>query len=239
LNVFKMTRTSELPELATAKAEETRARILNAALRLFRERGFDSATMRDVAAEAGVANGAAYYYFRSKEELVMAFYIRGAVEMRGILPAELAKTRDLKKRLKRIIELKFDQFADHRAFLVALFRTAVDPLSPLSPFGEGTRAVREETIDWFRQALAGTTEKIPPEFLPYLPRLFWLYQMGLILFWIYDRSKGQARTRSLVDGTLDLIVRGLRLSRLPLMGSLRASVARLLRTVDSSGVNHV
>ena len=58
------------PMAQTAKAEETRNRILDAALRLFRERGFAQTTMRDVATEAGVATGAAYYYFRSKEELV-------------------------------------------------------------------------------------------------------------------------------------------------------------------------
>ncbi|MGZ7031280.1 MAG: TetR family transcriptional regulator, partial [Thermoanaerobaculia bacterium] len=38
----------------TVKAEETRERILDAALRLFREHGFDETTMRDIASEAGV-----------------------------------------------------------------------------------------------------------------------------------------------------------------------------------------
>jgi AcrR family transcriptional regulator len=65
-----------LATMATPKAEETRNRILDAALRLFRERGFEQTTMRDVAAEAGVATGAAYYYYRSKQELVLAFYLR-------------------------------------------------------------------------------------------------------------------------------------------------------------------
>ena len=65
---------------AKAKAEGTRERIVDAALELFREKGFDETTMRDIAAAAGVATGAAYYYFRSKEELVMAFYARTAQE---------------------------------------------------------------------------------------------------------------------------------------------------------------
>ena len=45
--------------MVTAKSEETRERIFEAALRLFREQGFDETTMRNVAAEAGVATGAA------------------------------------------------------------------------------------------------------------------------------------------------------------------------------------
>ncbi|HYM60922.1 MAG TPA: TetR family transcriptional regulator [Thermoanaerobaculia bacterium] len=219
-------------QLSTAKAEETRERILTAALTLFREHGFEKTTMRDIAAAAGVATGAAYYYFRSKEELVMAFYLRTAEEMRVVLPQELVKTNDLKRRLARIIHLKFEQFAEHRAFLGALFRSAVDPASPLSPFGDETSAIREESEAWFGQALDGASTSAPKELVPYLPRLLWLYQMGLILFWIYDRSHGQKRTAALVDGTLDLIVKSIRIAGLPLMGPLRRRAVHLLKELD-------
>src|SRR5881398_3229743 len=100
--------------VATAKAEETRERILDAALTLFRERGFDETTMRDIAAAAGVATGAAYYYFRSKEELVMAFYARTADEACDLIPAEIARSRDLGKRIHAIIDVKLRQFEQHR-----------------------------------------------------------------------------------------------------------------------------
>src|SRR6059058_6524466 len=105
--------TYSLP-VATAKAEETRERILDAALSLFRERGFDETTMRDIAAEAGVATGAAYYYFRSKEELVMGFYMRTAEEARTLLPPVFERSTDLRKRLGQIIDLKLSQFSEHR-----------------------------------------------------------------------------------------------------------------------------
>ena len=58
----------------TPKSEATRIRIYEAALRVFRERGFHAATMREIASEAGVALGATYYYFDSKNSIVMAFY---------------------------------------------------------------------------------------------------------------------------------------------------------------------
>lgn len=220
-------------EIATAKAEETRERILTAALALFRERGFDATTMRDVAAAAGVATGGAYYYFRSKEELVMAFYLRTAEEMRDLLPPELARTRDLKKRLATIIDLKFKQFDEHRSFLNALFRTAIDPDSPLSPFGEETSEIREESAAWFREAFDGSTTKVPRDLAEYLPDLLWLYQMGLILFWLYDRSPEQQRTRRLTDTTLDLIVRMIRMSSLPLLRQLRRPTVNLLKYLYS------
>ncbi len=221
-------------QLATTKAEETRKRILEAALELFRSRGFDKTTMRDVAAAAGVATGAAYYYFQSKEDLVMAFYELTAQESREQLPAALAGVKDLKGRIRLVIDIKFDQFAPHRAFLGALMRSAVDPASPLSPFGTDSRELREEAIGWFRLAIAEAGERVPKDLEPILPSLLWMYQMGLIFFWIYDRSPRQERSRRLIDGTLDLIVKAIRIARVPLMAPLRRSV---VRTLDAIGLS--
>ena len=58
----------------SSKGEETRARILDAALQLFRENGFDRTGMRDVAERAGMSLGAAYHYFGSKDAIVFAYY---------------------------------------------------------------------------------------------------------------------------------------------------------------------
>jgi AcrR family transcriptional regulator len=213
----------------TAKAEETRERILNAALTLFREKGFDETTMRDVAAAAEMATGAAYYYFRSKEELVMALYVRTGEEKREFLPAAIERSSDLKKRLRAIIDATFQQFADHRRLFRALARIGMDPTHPLSPFAKDTAPMRDEGIDYFRAALAGT--KVPKDLVDILPRLLWLYQLGLILFWVYDESPAQRRTTRLVDGSLDLVVRLIQLSSLPLIGPLRKRVVSLVRDV--------
>ncbi|HYR28611.1 MAG TPA: TetR family transcriptional regulator, partial [Thermoanaerobaculia bacterium] len=174
----------------TAKAEETRAKILDTALRLFRERGFDRTTMRDVASEAGVATGAAYYYFRSKEELVMAFYLRTAEEARDEFAKVLASTKELRKRIHAIITIKLRQFEDHRSLMTALLKAGVDPRDPLSPFGAETAEVRDEAVQWFARAMDGADVKVPKDVAPHFPRLLWLYHMGVIYFWIVDQSEG-------------------------------------------------
>ena len=81
----------------------------------------------------------------------------------------------------------------------------------------------------FESALHGSNVRVPKDLQPDLPRLLWLYQMGIILFWIFDSSPKQVRTRTLIDGTLDLIVRLIRLSSLPLMGPLRRRLLHTLR----------
>jgi AcrR family transcriptional regulator len=215
--------------MATPKAEETRNRILDAALRLFRERGFDDTTMRDVAAEAGVATGAAYYYYRSKEDIVLAFYLRTEEEAAQTFREIIASTKSLQKRVRGIIDAKFEQFAAHRALLAALLKTGVDPRNPLSPFSSETEKVREDHIAWYARALDGCDLKVPRDLAPHLPRLLWLYHMGLIYYWIIDESPKQRRTRRLLDATLDLVVQLLRAASLPLMGPLRTRVLKVLR----------
>lgn len=221
--------TKTLSALPTVKAQETRERILDAALTLFRERGFDRTTMRDVAAEAGMATGAAYYYFRSKEDLVMAFYLRTNEAARQPVEELLASTKDPRKRIRGLIELKFRQFSEHRILMKALLRAGIDPHDPLSPFGEETRAIREENIGWYARALEGAAIRVPADVLPHLPMLLWLYHMGLIMLWIIDDSPGQRRTERVTDVSLDLILQLLRISSLPLMGPLRKRALKVLR----------
>ena len=57
-----------------AASEETRRQVVDTAIVLFRKRGFEQTTMRDIAPAAGLSLGAAYYYFKSKEAIVGAYY---------------------------------------------------------------------------------------------------------------------------------------------------------------------
>jgi AcrR family transcriptional regulator len=52
--------------------EDRREQIIDAALRVFAEKGFDKATNKDIANEAGITPGLIYHYFKSKENLLRA-----------------------------------------------------------------------------------------------------------------------------------------------------------------------
>lgn len=212
------------------KSEETRTRILEAALRVFRERGFERATMREIAPEAKVALGAAYYYFESKEAIVMAFYERSQDRMKSDIEEILSASDTLESRLRGIITEKFDHFAPNRKLLGAL-SAHVDPEHPLSPFSRETAAIRDQDISFFERAVTESKVKLPPNILPYLPRLLWLYQMGLMLFWVYDRSKDQAKTKFLFDKTLKMLIITLRIAGIPLLRPLHRLAGEILDSV--------
>ena len=103
-----------------------------------------------------------------------------------------------------------------------------DPSYPLSPFSAETREIRERDIRFFHRALEGSATPTPEDLKEHLPRLLWMYQMGIVLFWIYDSSKGQSKTQTLLNQTLDVVVQLIRISRLPLIRPLRKKVARLM-----------
>jgi AcrR family transcriptional regulator len=213
------------------KSEATRLRILTSALELFHERGFEAATMRDIATRAGVATGAAYYYFSSKDAIVLAFYRRAADEMAPQLEDVLSGSADLRKRLAGIIEVKLRYFEPSRRLLTAL-AAHVDPLNSLSPFSDQTREIREQDIAVFERAITGTRLRVPEDLKDSLPRIFWMYQMGVILYWIHDASPSQEKTRALIEKSLRIIVRLLQLSTLPLMRPLRRQVLDLWGAVS-------
>jgi AcrR family transcriptional regulator len=212
----------------TPRAEDTRRKIYEAAMELFREKGFEPATMRDIAAKAGVALGGAYYYFSSKEAIVLAFYSEMQTGSNEPVLQALAGPKKLKERIRRILETRLRLLEPNRKFCAALFRHAPDGADPLSPFSDETRAIREGAIEHMQIAIEGSDAKVPPDLQPRLPYLLWLYQMALIMFWLYDRSPKQERTQQLMDKSLGLLVNLLRLSALPLMKPLRKAVLDLV-----------
>jgi len=215
----------------TPRAEDTRRRIYEAALKLFREKGFEQTTMRDIAAKAGVALGAAYYYFSAKEAIVLAFYQEMQESSQETILEAMAGHKKLKDRLRCVMEKRLELLAPNRKFCDALFRHAPDTADPLSPFSAETRPIRERAIEHLRVALEGSDVKVPADLQSQLPYLLWLYQMAIILFWLYDRSPQQERTRKLMEKSLGLVVNLLRLSGMPLMKPLRKTVLELVETV--------
>jgi AcrR family transcriptional regulator len=59
-----------------ASSPDTRERILDVALDLFIEKGYDKSSLREIAEQLGVTKAALYYHFRSKQDILMALHYR-------------------------------------------------------------------------------------------------------------------------------------------------------------------
>lgn len=153
---------SKKPARSAAKAgkrarnkEANRAAILEAALKVFLEHGYDAVTIRDVIGETDLASGTFYNYFRTKEELLRAL----VADHIGALTAELHRVRQAARSL--------DEFV-HGAYLAAFTAVAGDPvlhtlmirneaavrsLYAESVMGISVRALREDIEDAVRRGI--------------------------------------------------------------------------------------
>ncbi|WP_307795177.1 TetR/AcrR family transcriptional regulator [Actinacidiphila acididurans] len=215
----------------TGKSEQTRALILDTAMRLFQERGYDRTTMRAIAQEAGVSVGIAYYYFESKDVLIQGFYDRITREHARDAAERMEGVRDFAARLEIALASWLDCAGRYHAFGTQFFRTAADPDSPVSPFSEQSRPARATAVALFADVLAGSdlARKLDPELAAQLPELLWLLLMAVVLHWVLDRTPDTTRTRELVRRSTPLAARLISMSRYRLLRPLVHDVTTLCR----------
>ena len=143
-----------MPRSATqlqALREDAQDRLERAALRVFARVGYRRATVRDVAAEAGVAVGLLYHYFRGKEALLLAVFERGARDVAASFDAAAAGTTP-RDRLARLVHVTLDIVAEHRDYWRLHYVIRHDPEvlaalgAGLDAWSDGIRATLESIL---------------------------------------------------------------------------------------------
>lgn len=227
--MFKSSAGRAVPQ--RAGSEETRQTVLDTALRMFRERGFDATTIRDVASEAGLSLGAAYYYFKSKDAIVGAYYDYLQDAHADKAREAFAASSDLRTRLRAAFHSKIDLVQQDRRLLRALFRYGGEPDHPLSWFGPATAEQRRLSVQIFADALEG--ERFPDDMRGAAPVLLWTLHMGILLYFLFDDSPDQRRTRRLIDAAVDIVVDVKRVATSALLRPLRR---RIFAILDDAGL---
>ena len=104
-----------------------RGRLLTAASKLFREKGYARTTVRDLAAEVGILSGSIFHHFKNKEEILFAVMSEVVVAMTEALKLLLEQAHTPKEQLRALIfnELSFvhGQTGDATTVLVHEWRS--------------------------------------------------------------------------------------------------------------------
>ncbi len=101
-------------------------RIIDAAIRVFSRAGFSSATMQDVATEAGVGKGTIYLYFSSKEDLLETMLLSVLEEYVSNLAEAVSRSGDSRTRLKRLFASVLDEADSNREKINLLLYGSID-----------------------------------------------------------------------------------------------------------------
>lgn len=209
----------------------TRERLVETALRLFREDGYQATTMRRIATEAGVSLGNAYYYFGSKDDLVRELYLTVQRDHRALALPRLRRGASLTENLRVVLHAGIEVMAPYQDFGSSFLTVALPPSSPGSPFSADSADARDQAIGLMREALAASRGRPSGALAERLPTLLWLAYLGITLHWVTDSSPGQARTRQLIDGVTPILTRLVTLARLPVGRRLVTDVGAVMDLV--------
>ncbi|MBE7440278.1 MAG: TetR/AcrR family transcriptional regulator [Spirochaetales bacterium] len=209
------------------RSQETRERLFATALELFSRKGFEKTTMREIAQEAGLALGASYYHFKSKEEIVLELYRRTQSDDSKIL-IFFQQEKKLSERLQFLIRYRMDQFRPYRKSLWVLASAAVSPGNPLSPFSQDSREIRELALEAFR-ALIKDADPAAGPLAEELHYLLWLYQLGILLFWVLVED--EKKTQLLLSQTSSMIALLIKALKLPPLRPLARRIVTLVQTL--------
>lgn len=215
-----------MTDLSFSKGEATRKHVFDTALKLFRRRGFERTTMRDIAAASGLSLGAAYHYFPSKDSLVLAYYEWIQREHERLAAASTAPEEKFETRLRRLLLSKLDLLRRDRKVLAVLFANLGSASHPHSVFAKETAPIRDRSIAQFADVLSELT--IPEELREPSAYALWLSHLAVFLFFIHDSSPDQRRTRALVNALVDLVAFGAPLLGHPLALPIRTRIRALL-----------
>jgi len=192
--------------------EETKERILRAALRLFREKGLDKTTTRQISKEAGIAEGTLFNYFKTKEDLALYFFQKETENLidwfRGDKRLQKAP---LPEQLFAILHRQLEYIEPYEDFIGAVFCRSLQPTSTLSPLSFESQELRLKYLRFIREILANAEQSGE------LPRVgdlgayaVGLFYLGIVAHWLQDVSRGKQKTLALLDRALNLGTRVLK-----------------------------
>lgn len=216
------------------KSISTKKHLTEVSLRLFQDKGFEKTTMREIAREAEVSLGSAYYYFKNKEEIVLFFYQSSLEKTLEYSEKIFAQPKPLDQKLLEFFDSKFKELLPNRNFLKVLSRSAFDSAAPTSPFSEQNQPIKQKVIGLLEKAIEEENVKAGKDLRPILGSLIWHLQMALLLYWLHDKSDNQIRTQKLTEKTLKLFFTFVGLSSLPLIRGFNKSFVEIFQLIEAS-----
>ena len=88
--------------MARPKSEDKRNAILDAATRLFAERGLTAAPTSEISKQAGVAEGTLFTYFKTKDDLINALYREIKLELADAMMSDFPRKKNVRTKLRHV-----------------------------------------------------------------------------------------------------------------------------------------
>lgn len=131
------------------------ARILQAALKLFSEKGYEGTSTREICAAAGITKPTLYYFFESKEGIHRALLEEAFQDYALVVDAAMSHPGALRERLRVMAELMFQRTLDRPALVRFLFSVVYSVNSPFTHF---VQSKHEAMVSRLQKTVADATK---------------------------------------------------------------------------------
>jgi TetR/AcrR family transcriptional regulator, cholesterol catabolism regulator len=185
--------------------ELRRHQILDAAVRLFYEVGFEGASLRDLSARVGINKATIYHYFESKEEILLDIVREVGQELLDGVRQASRRTGDPLDVLEAMIRFQIGYVENHTEEVKVLVE---EKKSLRAELQQASRAAESEILQLYKDALArcqaaGAMRPVHATVAAFgiLGQINWLYH--------WYKPEGPLPVRELADGVVALLFYGL------------------------------
>ncbi len=186
-----------------------RDQILDAATHVFAEKGFDRATIRDVAKAAGIADGTIYNYFDNKTALLLGILDRLNATSQRVADFQQAVKSDIHEWMRDYIKQRYETLtpAAYQVFQVIFSEVLVNKELRDRYFGEIIQPTFDMAAGFYEQWIAeGTVKPLDP---PLAMRVLAATVLGLILFRLMGDTTLQSRWEEMPAVITEILLNGL------------------------------
>ena len=214
----KSTRTANKARKPGKRAQSKqviRDRIVKGALTLFQTKGFDTTTTKAIARKAGIAEGTVFNYFRTKEDIALFFFEEEVDHaIAAVRDDPRLRKAPLEEKLFKLVHSQLEFLAPYERFIGAALLHALNPASHLGAFSHRAQQLRHRYLAFVAELIEDSSPKRKNDALSWLvPEAFWIYYLGVLLFWLYDTSKDKQNTLAFLDRSLNVGVSFLKAGR--------------------------
>jgi len=192
---------------ASKRAQNKQAiqrRIVKSALNLFQTKGFDTTTTKAIARKAGIAEGTVFNYFRTKEDIALSFFEEEVDHaIAAVRDNPRLRKAPLEEKLFTLVHSQLEYLAPYERFIGAALIHALNPASHLGAFSHRAQQLRRRYLAFVTELVEESTPKQQRGAISWLvPEAFWIYYLGVLLFWLYDSSADKQNTIAFLDRSL-------------------------------------
>ena len=192
-------------KISQEQKSKNRDAIIGAAVDTITEKGYRSATMRQIARAAGMGDATIYNYFATKEAILFGYY---ADHMQAVIEAlkalEHFNTFSLQEQLQTLYETSLEIYLGDREFVAETFRRVLLRGSRDWRQIKPIRACFLDAVDDMLAAAAEVGEIPEPVFQELTGQFFMDAYIGVVSYWLADTSEGFTNTSVLIDRGLAL-----------------------------------